>query len=138
LQESPVFKAVMLTFMLHIHFGKQRWHIAITDLQATFLHGLATHCNRISYQMFLICKFRLRISMNYTKNVGKLLAHAQTVDRLYQVLLSSFCRAPGNETTINSQGGPLRVTVLPVPFQLLLWSPQSTAACCCESQHYVG
>jgi len=26
---------------------RQKWHIAIVDLQATFVHGVAAHCNRI-------------------------------------------------------------------------------------------
>ena len=69
--------------MPHIHtLERQMWQITIADLQATFLHFVATHCNRIFYQLFLcvICKFSLRISMNYKKNVAEQLAPVRTVD----------------------------------------------------------
>ena len=61
----------------------QKRHIAITDMQAMVLHGVAAHWNRIFYRIFLrviICKFSLHISTNYTENVKELLAYAQTVD----------------------------------------------------------
>ena len=79
---------------------RQNQHTAITDMKAMVLHGVAAHCNHIFYQIFLhviICKFRLRISMNYMENVAELLAHVQTVD--IKALLSNFCQAPGNEAT---------------------------------------
>ena len=54
-------------FIPHIHFGKAE----------------ATYCNCIPYRIFLravICKFSIRISMNYMEDIAELLAHAQTVD----------------------------------------------------------
>ena len=63
-------------FMLCIHFERQRWHIAIPNLQATVLHSIATHWNRIIFLRDIIYEFRLRISINYTKNVAELLTHA--------------------------------------------------------------
>ena len=85
---------------------RQKQHIAIADLQATFVHD-AAHCNRIFYRIFLrviICKFSLRILMKYTDNIAELLAHARTVDtrlsspifvklmRLLQLLLLECAR----------------------------------------------
>ena len=58
---------------------RQKWHIAIADLPATVVHGVAAHWNRIFYRIFLrviICKFSLHMSMNYTENVTELLMHA--------------------------------------------------------------
>jgi len=49
---------------------KQKWHFIIADLQATFLHGVAAHHNRISYRIF----FCVMNFDEFMENVAKLLA----------------------------------------------------------------
>jgi len=64
-------------------FVEMQDFVTVTDLQAMFLHGVAAHCNLISYRIFLcviICKLSLHILMNYTENVAELLVHARTVE----------------------------------------------------------
>ena len=76
-----------------IHFKRQKQHIIIADMQATFLHGVTAHCNCIFFWIFLhiiICKFTF-ISMNYMENVAELLTHAQTVDTMCSSLISVEC-----------------------------------------------
>ena len=73
---------------------RQKWHIAIPNLQATVLHSVATHWNRIFYRIFLrviIYEFSLRILMNYMENVAGMLAHVQTVDIRCCSHFSSAC-----------------------------------------------
>jgi len=58
-------------YLPHIHIGKAEVRIAITDLGATILHGVAAHCNRIFFRLFLsiiFCEFSLHILVNYMKN----------------------------------------------------------------------
>ena len=54
-------------------------------------NGVAAHCNRISYRIFLcviICKLRWRISVDYyTETVAELFTHAQTVDTRFSSLI---------------------------------------------------
>ena len=73
IQQVDMCESYRLCLCLTSTLERQRWHITITDLQATFLHGVAAHCNRIFYQnsslCYYICEFSLRISINYTENV---------------------------------------------------------------------
>ena len=60
---------------------RQKWHIAITNVEATVLHGAAAHCHRVFYVMFLsvtICEFSLHISINYKENVMELLTQVNS------------------------------------------------------------
>ena len=62
---------------------RQKWHTAITDLEATVLHGVASHCNHTFiycteyFSHVIICEFSSCIPTNYMENV---LMHAWTVD----------------------------------------------------------
>ena len=64
-----MYEFLPFVFMPRVHFGKAE----VAYRQATFLHGVATHCNHIFYWIrivlrVIICKFSLRILMNYTQN----------------------------------------------------------------------
>ena len=74
-----------------VHNCHALWHITLTDLEATILHGVGVHCNRIFHRIFLrvtICKLNLCISTNCTENTMELLAHAWTCG--YQAFISHF------------------------------------------------
>ena len=58
-----------------VHNCHALWHITLTDLEATILHGVGVHCNRIFHRIFLrvtICKLNLCISTNCTENTMEL------------------------------------------------------------------
>ena len=69
------------SYHLYLCLERQKQRITIADLQATFLHGVAAIA--IVYfneYFFIICKFSLRIAMNYMENVAELLANVQKAD----------------------------------------------------------
>ena len=73
---------------------RQKRHIAIVDLQVTFVHGVVAHCNRIYSQCYYLQVQVMYLDELYGKCSGT--AHSCT-NSGYQALLSDFCQAPGNE-----------------------------------------
>ena len=48
--QVDMYESYRLCLCLASTLERQKWHITITDLQATFLHGVAAHLNHIFYR----------------------------------------------------------------------------------------